>query len=92
MEAKLITYTTAELKMCESFARIAFPSDYREMFDHICVVSKPYGNEHPEVWINKMTVKTTKIWEQNNPDLQASAMIEDILYDSGIKHMNFKNP
>ena len=90
MEAKLITYTTAELKMCESFARIAFPSDYREMFDHICDVSKPYGNEHPEVWINKMTVKTTKIWEQNNPDLQASAMIEDILYDSGIKHMNFK--
>ena len=92
MEVKLtevITYTTAELKMCESYARIAFPSDYREMFDHICVVSKPYGNEHPEVWINKMTVKTTKILEQNNPDLQASKMIEDILYDSEIKHMNF---
>ena len=90
MEVKLITYTTSELKMCESYARIAHPADYREMFDHICDVSKPYGNEHPEVWINKMTVKATKIWEQSYPDLQASKMIEDILHDSGIKHLNFK--
>jgi hypothetical protein len=36
-----------------------------------------------------MVVKTTKIWEQNNPDIQASKMIEDIFYDSEIKHMNF---
>ena len=90
MEVTLITYTTAELKMCEAYARIAHPADYRYMYDHICDVSKPYGNEHPEVWINKMTVKTTKIWEQDNADLQASAMIEDILYDAQIKHMNFK--
>jgi len=90
MEVTLITYTTSELKMCESYARIAHPADYRVMYDHICDVSKPYGNEHPEVWINKMTVKTTKIWEQANADLQASAMIEDILYDAQIKHMNFK--
>ena len=89
MEDKLITYTTAELKMCESYARIAFPSDYREMFDHICVVSKPYGNEHPEVWINKMTVKTTKIWEQHHPDLQMSDIIEEVINDSSIKHLNF---
>ena len=91
MEDKLITYTTAELKMCESYARIAHPSDYRDMFDHICEVSKPYGDLHPEVWINKMTAKTTYMWEQNHPDLQASDMIEDILYDSGIKHMNFRS-
>ena len=90
MEVTLITYTTAELKMCEAYARIAHPSDYRDMYDHVCDVSKPYGNEHPEVWINKMTVKTTRIWEQANADLQASAMIEDILYDAQIKHMNFK--
>ena len=89
MEAQLITYTTAELKMCESYARIAHPSDYRTMFDHICDVSKPYGNEHPEVWINKMTVKTTKIWEQHHPDLQMSDIIEEVLNDSSIKHMNF---
>lgn len=89
MEVKLITYTTAELKMCESYARIAHPSDYRTMFDHICDVSKPYGNEHPEVWINKMTVKTTKIWEQHHPDLQMSDIIEEVLNDSSIKHMNF---
>ena len=89
MEATLITYTTAELKMCESYARIAHPSDYRDMFDHICNVSKPYGNEHPEVWINKMTVKTTKIWEQHHPDLQMSDIIEEVLNDSSIKHMNF---
>lgn len=90
MEVTLINYTTSELKMCESYARIAHPADYREMYDHVCDVSKPYGNVHPEVWINKMTVKTTKIWEQANADLQASAMIEDILYDAQIKHMNFK--
>ena len=90
MEVKLITYTTSELKMCESYARIAHPADYREMFEHLCKVAKPYGDLLPENWINKMTVKTTKIWEQSHPDLQASAMIEDILYDSGIKHMNFK--
>ena len=90
MEVTLITYTTAELKMCESYARIAHPSDYKDMFDHICNVSKPYGHLHPEVWINKMTVKTTKIWEQNHPDLQMSDIIEEVLNDSSIKHMNFK--
>ena len=90
MEDKLITYSTAELKMCESYARIAHPADYREMFDHICDVSKPYGNEHPEVWINKMTVKATKIWEQHHPDLQMSDIIEEVLNDSSIKHINFK--
>ena len=89
MEVTLITYTTAELKMCESYARIAHPSDYRNMFDHICEVSKPYGHLHPEVWINKMTVKTTKIWEQHHPDLQMSDIIEEVLNDSSIKHMNF---
>ena len=86
----MITYTTAELKMCESYARIAHPSDYKSMFDHICEVSKPYGHLHPEVWINKMTVKTTKIWEQNHPDLQMSDIIEEVLNDSSIKHLNFK--
>ena len=90
MEVTLITYTTSELKMCESYARIAHPSDYRNMFDHICEVSKPYGHLHPEVWINKMTVKTTKIWEQNHPDLQMSDIIEEVLNDSSIKHMHFK--
>tara|TARA_R100001443_G_scaffold100026_1_gene107299 strand:+ start:2742 stop:3014 length:273 start_codon:yes stop_codon:yes gene_type:complete len=90
MEVTLITYTTAELKMCESYARIAHPSDYKSMFDHICEVSKPYGHLHPEVWINKMTVKTTKIWEQNHPDLQMSDIIEEVLNDSSIKHLNFK--
>ena len=90
MEVTLITYTTAELKMCESYARIAHPSDYKNMFDHIYNVSKPYGHLHPEVWINKMTVKTTKIWEQNHPDLQMSDIIEEVLNDSSIKHMNFK--
>ena len=91
MEVTLITYTTAELKMCESYARIAHPSDYRDMFDHICEVSKPYGHLHPEIWINKMTVKTTKIWEQNHPDLQMSDIIEEVLNDSSIKHMNFRS-
>ena len=89
MEVTLITYTTKELKLCESYARIAHPSDHREMFEHLCDVAKPYGNENREVWINKMTVKTTKIWEQHHPDLQMSDIIEEVLNDSSIKHMNF---
>ena len=92
MEDKLITYTTNELKMCENIARVSHPSEYRDIFKHITLCTKPYGDLHPEVWINKMTAKTTSMWEQNHPDLQMSDMIEDILYDSGIKHMNFKNP
>ena len=90
MEVTLITYTTSELKMCESYARIAHPADYKEMFEHLCKVAKPYGDLLPENWINKMTVKTTKIWEQNHPDLQMADIIEEVLVDSGIKHMNFK--
>ena len=82
--------TKAEKKMSAAYARIAHPADYRELFDHICDVAKPYGNLHPEVWINKMIVATTKEWEEQNEDIQASKMIEDILHDSSIKHMNFK--
>lgn len=89
MEATLITYTTKELAICTTYARIAHPSDHREMFEHLCDVAKPYGNENREVWINKMTVKTTKIWEQHHPDLQMSDIIEEVLNDSSIKHMNF---
>tara|TARA_R100000231_G_scaffold15604_2_gene16638 strand:+ start:2001 stop:2276 length:276 start_codon:yes stop_codon:yes gene_type:complete len=91
MEAKLITYTTNELKMCENIARASHPSEYKDIYKHITLCTKPYGDLHPEVWINKMTAKTTSMWEQNHPDLQASDMIEDILYDSGIKHMNFRS-
>ena len=82
--------TKAEKKMSAAYARIAHPADYRELFDHICDVAKPYGNLHPEVWINKMIVATTKQWEEQNEDIQASKMLEDILHDSSIKHMNFK--
>ena len=82
--------TKAEKKMSAAYARIAHPADYRELFDHICDVAKPYGNLHPEVWINKMVVATTKQWEEQNEDIQASKMIEDILHDSQIKYMNFK--
>jgi hypothetical protein len=37
-----------------------------------------------------MVVATTEQWEEMNPDIQASKMIEDILHDSEVKHMNFK--
>ena len=90
MEDKLITYTTNELKMCENIARASHPSEYRDIFKHITLCTKPYGDLHPEVWINKMTAKTTSMWEQNHPDLQMSDIIEEVLDDSGIKHMNFK--
>ena len=90
MEDKLITYTTNELKMCENIARASHPSEYRDIFKHITLCTKPYGDLHPEVWINKMTAKTTSMWEKNHPYLQMSDMIEEVLVDSGIKHMNFK--
>ena len=32
-------------------------------------VALPIGFEDPEWWVNKMTVKTTKMWEQNHPDI-----------------------
>ena len=82
--------TKAEKKMSAAYARIAHPADYREMFEHICEVSKPKGYLKAEVWIQKMLVATTKQWEKQNEDIQASKMIEDILHDSQIKHMNFK--
>ena len=82
--------TKAEKKMSAAYARIAHPADYREMFKHICEVSKPKGYLKAEVWIQKMVVATTKQWEKQNEDIQASKMIEDILHDSQIKHMNFK--
>ena len=76
--------------MSAAYARIAHPADYREMFEHICKVAKPKGYLKDEVWINKMVVATTEQWEEQNQDIQASKMIEDVLYDSSIKHMNFK--
>ena len=85
-----INYTTAELKMCIAFARIAAPQDFRKMYDHMCDVAKPYGQYHPEVLINKMTAKTIKIWEQHNAPKdwqgkEASDIIEDMM-DTQIKH------
>tara|TARA_X000001382_G_scaffold29772_1_gene19075 strand:- start:624 stop:896 length:273 start_codon:yes stop_codon:yes gene_type:complete len=85
-----INYTTSELKMCIAFARIAAPQNFREMYDHMCDVAKPYGQYHPEVWINKMTAKTIKIWEQHNAPKdwqgkEASDIIEDMM-DTQIKH------
>ena len=85
-----LIFTKAEKKMSAAYARIAHPADYREMFEHICEVSKPKGYLKAEVWIQKMVVATTKQWEKQNEDIQASKMIEDILHDSQIKHMNFK--
>ena len=85
-----INYTTSELKMCIAFARIAAPQNFREMYNHMCDVAKPYGQYHPEVWINKMTAKTIKIWEQHNAPKdwqgkEASDIIEDMM-DTQIKH------
>ena len=85
-----LVLTKVEKKMSAAYARIAHPADYREMFKHICEVSKPKGYLKAEVWIQKMVVATTKQWEKQNEDIQASKMIEDILHDSQIKHMNFK--
>tara|TARA_R100001480_G_scaffold15436_4_gene24346 strand:- start:302 stop:586 length:285 start_codon:yes stop_codon:yes gene_type:complete len=85
-----INYTTAELKMCQAYARLGTPQDFREMYDHMCDVAKPYGYNHPEFWVNKMTAKTIKIWEANNAPKdwqgkEASDILNDMM-DSQIKH------
>jgi len=59
----MITYTTKELKLCTEISRVASPENYRSMFQHMIDVAQPYGNDNSEVWVNKMTVKTTKMWE-----------------------------
>ena len=81
--------TKAEKKMSAAYARIAHPADYKEMFKHICKVSKPKGYLKDEVWIQKMVVATTKEWEKQNEDIPASKMIEDILHDAAVRHQNF---
>ena len=88
-----INYTTAELKMCQTFARIGIPQDFRQMYDHMTEVAKPYGNYHPEVWINMMTAKTIKIWEQQHAPKdwqgkEASDILNDMM-DTQIKHQSF---
>ena len=56
-----INYTTSELKMCIAFARIAAPQDFREMYDHMCDVAKPYGQYHPEaVSYTHLTLPTNR--------------------------------
>ena len=64
----MITYTTKELKLCTEISRIASPENYRSMFQHMIDVAQPYGNDNSEVWVNKMTVKTTKMWERMYAD------------------------
>ena len=85
-----INYTTAELKMCHTFARIGIPQDSRQMYAHMGYVAKPYGNYRPEVWINMMTAKTIKLWEQYNAPKdwqgkEASDILNDMM-DTQIKH------
>ena len=43
-----------------------------------------------ESWVNKMTAMTIKVHERQYEDKQASSIIENVLLDSQIKHMNFK--
>jgi len=62
-------YTTKELKLCTEISRIASPENYRSMYNHMIDVALPIGFEDPEWWVNKMTVKTTKMWEQSHPDI-----------------------
>jgi hypothetical protein len=64
----MITYTTKELKLCTEFSRVSTPENYRSMYEHLVEVARPNANENAEVWVNKMTVKTTKMWETINAD------------------------
>ena len=80
-------YTTKELKLCTEISRIASPENYRSMYNHMIDVALPIGFEEPEWWVNKMTVKTTKMWEQNHPDILDDS--EELWLDEQLRKQYF---
>ncbi len=98
----ILGFRKQELSTCRSIASIATPAEYRLIYTHIADLGVDRGGLNEESWVNKMTAMTTKVHERQYEDmkyscdrtksdeLRASTMIEDILDDAAVRHMNFK--
>ena len=71
-------------------ASIALPPEYRLIYTHMAALGVDRSGLNEESWVNKMTAMTIKVHERQYADRQASVMIQDILDDAAVKHMNFK--
>tara|TARA_Y100000114_G_scaffold42655_1_gene37999 strand:- start:188 stop:454 length:267 start_codon:yes stop_codon:yes gene_type:complete len=86
----LLGFRKQELSTCRSIASIATPPEYRLIYTHMAALGVDRGGLNEESWVNKMTAMTIKVHERQYEDKQASTIIENVLLDSQIKHMNFK--
>ena len=86
----LLGFRKQELSTCRSIASIATPPEYRLIYTHMAALGVDRSGLNEESWVNKMTAMTIKVHERQYEDKQASSIIENVLLDSQIKHMNFK--
>ncbi len=86
----ILGFRKQELATCRSIASIATPPEYRLIYTHMAALGADRSGLNEESWINKMTAMTIKVHERQYADKQASTMIQDILEDSAVRHMNFK--
>ena len=98
----ILGFKKQELSTCRSIASIATPPEYRLIYTHMAALGVDRSGLNEESWVNKMTVMTTKVHERQYEDmkyscdrtksdeLKASTMIQDILDDAAVRHMNFK--
>ena len=86
----ILGFRKQELSTCRSIASIATPPEYRLIYTHMAALGAERSGLNEESWVNKMTAMTIKVHERQYVDRQASTMIQDILEDAAVKHMNFK--
>ena len=86
----ILGFRKQELSTCRSIASIATPPEYRLIYTHMAALGVDRSGLNEEAWVNKMTAMTIKVHERQYEDKQASSIIENVLLDSQIKHMNFK--
>ena len=86
----LLGFRKQELSTCRSIAAMNMPQEYRLIYTHMASLGVDRGGLNEEAWVNKMTHMTTKVHERQYQDKQASSIIENVLLDSQVKHMNFK--
>jgi len=86
----LLGFRKQELSTCRSIASIATPPEYRLIYTHMAALGAERSGLNEESWVNKMTAMTIKVHERQYEDKKASSIIENVLLDSQVKHMNFK--
>ena len=86
----ILGFRKQELSTCRSIASIATPPEYRLIYTHMAALGVERSGLNEESWVNKMTAMTIKVHERQYEDKKASTIIENVLLDSQIKHMNFK--